>query len=196
MTLMPVHTVRRLYDDDTLSVIEGLIGGVPFDQASDAIASQYIDPEVWRSMHKGSLDMSGAFKAERTWAFARAIAYDRYLPTVVLPRVRSMRQASYTTGPCEVVYFPDAIGILHRNSATYRKQDHLRTVKTTMCLVTRDIHRTEDLVRRHGPFEKTVWRWLDHLHAASVPCEGLKLPRIEHLARSAEAAPLKLTPDI
>lgn len=50
MTLLPVHPVQRLYEDHTLEVIEDLIGGGPFDQASDAIARQHLDPETWRSM--------------------------------------------------------------------------------------------------------------------------------------------------
>ena len=194
MTLMPVQPVRRLYDDHTLSVIEDLIGGGPFDQASDAIASQYLDPEVWRSMHKGPLVMSETIEREKSWAFARAIAYDPYLPTVVLARVQSMQQASQAIGAYEVVYFPDAIGILHRGVSRNFGGDDLCAVEARMCLLVRDIHRTQDFIQRHDPFERTMWRWLDYLHAASVPCDGLKLPRIEHLARSARATPLEFTP--
>ncbi len=191
MTLLPVHPVQRLYEDHTLEVIEDLIGGGPFDQASDAIARQHLDPETWRSMHKGSLSMTSTIETEKCWAFARAIAYDRYLPTVVLPRAQNMLQSGQIHGPIEVVYFPDAIGIL--NQSLKVKLDG--TAKATMCLVTRDIHRTQDFFVRKDPFDRTVRRWLDYLHAESVPCDGLKLPRIEHLMRSATAAPLDLSPD-
>jgi len=194
MNLLPVHTVRRLYEDQTLEVIEDLIGGAPLDQASDPLASQFLDPEVWRSMHKGPLNLSAEIKAETSWAFARAIAYDRYLPTVILSRAQSMRQASHHPGAIEVVYFPDAIGILHHGSARSVDEDKLRTVEAKMCLVTRDIHRTRDFLRRSDPFKRTLWRWLDHLHAASVCCKGLTLPRIEHLERSARGEPLDFAP--
>lgn len=193
MPLMPIHTVRRLYEDNTLAVIEDLIGG-PFDQASDAIATQRLDPEAWRSMHKGALLVAGTMEPEKRWAFARAIAYDRYLPTLVLARAQSMRQASVVQGAVEVVYFPDAIGILHRAGPRHFDEDDLSSAEARMCLVTRDIHRPQDFIRRNDPFERTMWRWLDHLHAASVSCTGMKLPRIEHLARSDPAAPLELTP--
>jgi hypothetical protein len=194
MTLLPVHTVRRLYEDRTLEVIEDLIGGGPFDQASDPLASQYLDPDAWRSMHKGPLMLSGNINAETAWAFARALAYDRYLPTVVLSRARSMRQASQGPGPVKVVYFPDAIGILHHGAGRFSDEDTLPTAEARMCLVARDIDRPRDFLRRNDPFEKTVWRWLDHLHAASVCCKGLSLPRVEHLARAATADPLELAP--
>jgi len=194
MTLLPVHTVRRLYEDHTLEVIEDLIGRGPFDQASNPLASQFLDREVWRSMHKGPLVLSAGIKPETSWTFARAIAYDRYLPTVVLPRALSMQQQSHAPGAIEVVYFPDAIGILHRGGGRNFDEDPRRTVEARMCLVTRDIHRTQDFLRRNDPFERTVWRWLDHLHAASVCCNGLKLPRIEHLERNARAEPLEFAP--
>lgn len=194
MTLLPVHTVRRLYEDHTLEFIEDLIGGFPFDQASGPLASQLVDPDVWRSMHKGPLMLSANVTAETAWAFARALAYDRYLPTVVLSRARSMRQASHGPGPVEVVYFPDAIGILHHGDGGNSDEETLPTAEARMCLVTRDIDRPRGFLRRNDPFERTVWRWLDHLHAASVCCKGLKLPRIEHLARAATAEPLELAP--
>lgn len=192
MTLLPVHPVQRLYDDRTLAVIEDLTGEVPFDQASDAIASQYLDPEIWRSMHKGPLCMAGTIEPEKSWAFARAIAYDSYLPTVVLARARSMRQASNHRGALEVVYFPDAVGILlHHFRPAHLEDSDLCPVKAGTCLVTRDIHCTRDFIRRNDPFQRTVSRWLDHLRAASLPCNGVKLPRIEQLARSAGAGPLE-----
>ena len=102
-----------------------------------------------------------------------------------------MLQSGQIHGPIEVVYFPDAIGIL--NQSLRVKLDG--TAEATMCLVTRDIHRTQDFLARNDPFDRTVRRWLDYLHAESVPCDGLKLPRVEHLARSAKAAPLDFTPD-
>ena len=192
MTLLPVHTVRRLYEDHTLDVIEDLIGGGPFDQASNPMASQYLDPEAWRSMHKGPMMLSANANPETAWAFARALAYDRYLPTVVLSRAESMRQASHGRGPVEVVYFPDAIGILHHGDGRTSDENTLPTAEARMCLVTRDIDRPRDFLRRNDPFEKTVWRWLDHLHAASVCCKGLTLPRVENLARAAAAEPFEL----
>ena len=76
MTLLPIHTVRRLYDDHTLAVIEDLLGGTPFDQASDPIATQSLDPRSWRSMYKGPLLLTGTVQAEQKWTLARAIAYD------------------------------------------------------------------------------------------------------------------------
>ncbi|MGR3270502.1 hypothetical protein [Thalassococcus profundi] len=184
MTLMPVHTVPRLYGDRTLAVIEDLIGGGPLDQASDAIASQTLDPEVWRSMNKGSLEMVGSPDADEYRAFARALAYDDTLPSVVMSRVQKLRRASRACGRCEVVYFPDAIGLLHLGDVTHGETDLRRMVNSTMCLITRDI-RPEDFVRRHAPFERTMWRWLDHLRSASVCCDGLKLPRADHLLRAA-----------
>lgn len=194
MTLLPIHTVRRLYEDHTLEVIEDLIGDGPFDQASDPLASQYLDPEAWRSMHKGPLMLSGNIKAETAWAFARALAYHRYLPTFLLSRARSMRRASQGPGPVEVVYFPDAISILHHGAGRFSDEDRLPPAEARMCLVTRDIDRPRNFLRRNDPFERTVWRWLDHLHAASVCCKGLRPPRVEHLARAAMADPLELAP--
>lgn len=185
MTLMPVHTVPRLYGDQTLAVIEILIGGGPLDQASDAIASQTLDPEVWRSMHKGPLQMFGNPDAEQYRAFARALAYDDTLPSVVMSRVQKLRRAGRKCGRCEVVYFPDAIGVLHLGDVIHPETDLRRMVKSTMCLITRDVHCPEDLIRRHAPFERTLWRWLDHLRANSIHCEGLKLPRTAHLLRAA-----------
>ena len=67
MTMLPIHTVRRLYDDHTLEVIEDLIGGGPFNLASDPLAHQLLDPSAWRSMHKGSLILSTSVDAEKRW---------------------------------------------------------------------------------------------------------------------------------
>lgn len=182
---LPIHTVRRLYEDQTLEVIEDLLGG-PFDKASDALATQCLDPEHWRSMHKGPLCMTGDADRAKSWAFARALAYDRYLPTVVLGQVQNMQKACNARGgSIEVVYFPDAIGILRCGANMHLIQELRQSPQAYMCLVTRDIHRPEDFVHRYEPFERTIWRWLDHLHAESVPCHGLKLPRIEHLERIA-----------
>ena len=194
MTLLPIHTVRRLYEDRTLEIIKDLIGGGPLDQASNPLASQYLDPKAWRSMHKGPLVLSGNINATTAWAFARALAYDRYLPTVVLSRAQSMCQASYKPGPVEAVYFPDAIGILHHGHGGTSGEETLLKAEAKTCLVTRDIDRPRDFLRRNDPFQKTVWRWLDHLHAASVCCMGLKLPKIEHLARATMAQPLEDAP--
>ena len=194
MTMLPIHTVRRLYDDHTLEVIEDLIGGGPFDLASDPLAHQLLDPSAWRSMHKGSLILSTSVDAEKRWAFARAIAYDRYLPTVALSRVQKMCEASCFQGAVKAVFFPDAIGILLSGSDGGFDQDPQRAVDTKMCLITRDINCPEDFIRRHNPFEKTVWRWLDYLHAESVGCQGLKVPRLEHLQRSTKAELLDFAP--
>lgn len=185
MTLLPVRTVRRLYEDETLQVIEDMLGGRTFDLASDPIASPTLDPAAWRSMDKGPVCMSMSIAPEQRWTFARAIAYDRYLPTVVLGHVHSMQKAGEIQGPCEVVYFPDAIGILHDTCWPRKERGALQCPDAHMCLITRDIQRPDDFIRRNDPFERTLWRWLDHLHAKTVPCKGLKLPRIEHLKRTA-----------
>ncbi|PWE48359.1 hypothetical protein DEM26_18630 [Thioclava sp. NG1] len=183
MTLLPITTVPRLYQDQTLQVIEGLIGGAPYDQASDPFASVLIDPADWSSLHKALRALTPRITAETASALARAVASDSILPTVILPRAKSMERACRGLGPIEVVYFPDAIGILHQGGGTLLEDDTTRPAKARMCLLTRDIHCPRDLVRRNDPFEKTVRRWLDHLHAASVCCEGLKLPRVEQLWR-------------
>lgn len=181
---LPIHTVRRLYEDHTLEVIEDLIGG-PYDKASDVLATQRLDPAHWRSMHKGPLCMTSDADRAQSWAFARALAYDRYLPTIVLGQVQNMRFACGAHGWFEAVYFPDAIGILRFGADMPLGQDLRQAPEAYMCLVTRDIQRPEDFVRRYEPFDRTIWRWLDHLHAESVPCHELKLPRIEHLERIA-----------
>lgn len=193
MTLLPIHTVRRLYDDHTLAVIEDLLGGTPFDQASDPIATQSLDPRSWRSMYKGPLLLTGTVQAEQKWTLARAIAYDRYLPTVVLARAQKMQEAFGKAGPLEVVYFPDAVGILHCHGLSFHTEDHSPLPEARMCLVIRDIKSPRDFLRRDDPFQRTLSRWLDRLHAASMPCTGLKLPRIEDLARTACGEPLELS---
>lgn len=167
--------------------------GRAFDLASDPIANQTLDPAAWRSMDKGPVCMSMSIAPEQRWAFARAIAYDRYLPNVVLGHVHSMQKAGEIQGPCEVVYFPDAIGILHDTCWPRNEQGALQCPDAHMCLITRDIQRPDDFIRRNDTFERTLWRWLDHLHAKTVPCNGLKLPR-----SSISSAPLEvaqLTPN-
>ena len=180
-TLLPTTTVSRLYEDQTIQVIEGLIGGAPYDQASDPFASALIDPADWSSLHKAPLVLAPGITAETASALARALASDSILPSVILPRAKSMERACRGLGSIEVVYFPDAIGILHQGGETLLEDGTIRPAKARMCLVTRAIHCPKDLVRRNDPFEMTVRRWLDHLHAASVCCEGLKLPRVEQL---------------
>lgn len=193
MTLLPIHTVRRLYDDHTLDVIEDLIGGTPFDQASDPIATQSLDPCSWRSMYKGPLLLTGPVRQEQEWSLSRAIAYDRYLPTVVLARAQEMQKAFGEAGPLEVVYFPDAVGILHCPGLRFHTENHSPLPEARMCLVIRDIKSPQDVLRRYYPFQRTLWRWLDRLHAASMPCTGLTLPRIEDLARPTCGEPLELS---
>jgi len=183
MTLLPITTVPRLYEDQTLQVIEGLIGGAPYDQASDPFASVLIDPADWSSLYKAPRVLTPGITAERASALARAVTSDKTLLSVILPRAKSMERACRGLGPIEVVYFPDALGILHQGGGTLLEDDTIRSATARMCLVTRDIHCPKDLVRRNDPFERTVRRWLDHLHAASVCCEGLKLPRVEQLWR-------------
>jgi hypothetical protein len=180
MTFLPVHIVQRLYDDETCAVFQDLIGGGPLDQASDAIASQTLDPEAWRSMHKGPLKMFGSPDEDKCQALARALAYDETLPSVIMSRVQKLRRANLDRGRCEVVYFPDAIGLLHSGRAIHRETDW-RMMTSSICLVTRRLHGPEDLIRRHAPFKRTLWRWLDHLRANAIRCDGLKLPRTAHL---------------
>lgn len=189
MTRLPVQTVRRLYDDQTLSVIEGVLGGVAFDQSSDPIASQSIDPMLWRSMHKGALLIPKTVELEQRWALARAIAYDRYLPTVVLTRAQSLLRMIGSGGPVEVVYFPDAIGILYRDALRKLGATARERIEAHMCLVTRDITRPSDFIRRRETFERTVSHWRDHLVAAGATCDRLALPPIESLARDAQPCP-------
>jgi hypothetical protein len=194
MTMLPFYTVRRLYDDHTLEIIEDLIGGGPFNQASDPLAHQHLDPDAWRSTHKGSLILSTHVEAEKRWAFARAIAYNRYLPSVVLPRVKRMGEASSFWQDFKVVFFPDAIGILHGGGGGPFAEDPQRAVDTKMCLIARDINCTQDLIHRHNPFERTVQHWLDYLHTEPLDCQGLKLPRVEHLQRNTKSEPLEFAP--
>ena len=193
MKLLPTQTVRRIYDDQTLAIIESLIDGTSHNQASDPIASQSLDPRSWRSMSKGPLLMNGKVTTNLKRAFAHAIAYDRYLPTIVLTRARKMQLKMGEAGPLEVVYFPDAVGILHDPDMRLHSEGPSSLGEERMCLVVRDINSSREFVSRYDPFQKTLRRWLDRLHDTSIPLTGLKLPRIEDLARTACGKPFELS---
>lgn len=193
MTLLPIQTVRKIYDDQTLAIIENLIGGTPHALASDPIASQSLDPHSWRSMRKGPLHMNGMGKTDLNRSFAQAIAYDRYLPTIVLTRARKMQLAMGMAGPLEAVYFPDAVGILHYPDTRLHFEGPSSLGEERMCLVVRDINSSREFVSRYDPFQKTLRQWLDRLHDTSIPLTGMKLPRIEDLARTACGEPLEPT---
>lgn len=185
-TPMPFKAVRRLYDDATLSVIRGLTGDGSLDQACAPIARQIIDETCWRSMRKGALQFCRSMGPGQQRQLARAFAYDRYLPTAVLPIARRMPGLGRDYYWVEVAYFADAIGVLGRpQHGVILASDKISAVDHSY-FVARDVQHARDLAERGAAFASALSQWRAYLTSAHLDCDQLSMPEVECLLRDAQ----------